>query len=373
MKLQDINYSLLFRVCALAVAIILAFLFPDILFYLFLSYIFGLMCRPVVNVLERIKIFNRPMPRVLSASLAMLFYILLFTVSLLFFVPTLVNEVKAVENINYDQLAQNLQFLLRDVDNFLHSKGFLDSEHTLVGLITSELKQIITINSFSGVLGNVAGFTGSFFMGSFTILFVTFFFLKDNFRLYRFMRIFFSENYVSKLGEVIDKINLLLSRYFIGTVIRLAIMVVLLYAGMAIFGIKGALFLGFLGGVLNIIPYLGPVIGAVIACVFGIVEGVSTEMYSEILPDIIKIVGVFVIANVIDNIVLQPVIFSQSVKAHPVEIFLVTIMGGSVGGITGMILAIPVYTIIRVIVIEIYLYTNGGVNPLAEPADDPTG
>ena len=344
----------MFRLCAIAAAIVFAFFFPDILLYVFLAYIFALMCKPFMLWLEKIKLFKHPMPRVLSTLLAMLFYIFVFYLMLYFFIPTLVKEVSMLENIDYAQLTKNLDFLLADVENFLHDKNFLGHEHTIVGLLTTEIKGIVNIGSFSRILGNVANFTGSFFMASFTILFVTFFFLKDNFKLAEIMQVFISDNHLSKMKVVAEKINHLLTRYFVGTVVRLVIMIILLYAGMAIFGIKGALFLGFLGGLLNIIPYLGPIIGAVIACLFGLIDGISTQMYAEIIPDMIKIIGVFVAANVIDNIVLQPVIFSQSVKAHPVEIFLVTIIGGNVAGIAGMILAIPVYTIIRVVVIEIY-------------------
>ena len=371
MKLNNITSSYIFRICALVGVLVLAFIFPSIIFYLFLSYIFTLLCEPVVKVIEKIRVFKRQIPRAVSSGLAIIFYLLVFSLALFFFVPTLINEVRAVENINYEKLSGNLNFLLRDVETFLRGKGFLDKGNTLVGLITEEMKQLISINSFSGVLGNVASFTGSFFVGTFTVLFVTYFFLKDDFRLDKIMGVFFSENYTCKLREVADKINNLLSRYFVGTLVRLAIMVVMTYAGLAMFGIKGALFLGFLGGVLNIIPYLGPVIGCVIACIFGIVDGVTAETYSSIMPNLIKIIGVFVASNAIDNFVLQPVIFSQSVKAHPVEIFLVTIMGGSVGGITGMILAIPVYTIIRVVVIEIYLYANDNKPPVRD--DRPCG
>ena len=155
-----------------------------------------------------------------------------------------------------------------------------------------------------------------------------------------------------------NKINDLLSRYFIGTFIRIAILIVLLYVGFLIFGIRGALFFALLGGILNIIPYLGPIIGIFIACLFGFIDCLSTEAYSNILAVQLEIIGVFIAVNVIDNVILQPFIYSQSVKIHPVEVFLVTILGGDIAGITGMILAIPVYTIVRVIVLEIYHYVN---------------
>jgi len=137
-------------------------------------------------------------------------------------------------------------------------------------------------------------------------------------------------------------------------------MIILLYVGMAILGVKGALLMAFIGGLLNAIPYLGPLIGALCACLFGAVDCLAANEYHTILPTVLKIAGTFIGANLIDNIVLQPLIYSKSVKTHPVEIFLVIIMAGSFAGILGMLFAIPVYTMIRTIVIEIfnYVYTK---------------
>ena len=99
----------------------------------------------------------------------------------------------------------------------------------------------------------------------------------------------------------------------------------------------------------------------------GFVNCVSVEAYTEIIPVIIKIAGIYLVANVIDNLLLQPYIFSQSVKIHAIEVFLVTIIGGKIAGISGMILAIPVYTILRTTVIEIYNYVVTNDKPQLTP------
>ena len=75
----------------------------------------------------------------------------------------------------------------------------------------------------------------------------------------------------------------------------------------------------------------------------------SPDFYTETLPLILKVVGVFLTMQMLDNFLLQPFIFSNSVKAHPLEIFIIILVGAKLGGITGMILAIPAYTVIRVI------------------------
>jgi predicted PurR-regulated permease PerM len=113
--------------------------------------------------------------------------------------------------------------------------------------------------------------------------------------------------------------------------------------------VESALLIGFLGGLMNVIPYLGPIIGTFMGLVIGITSNLSLGMYEDILPISAVIVGTFAAANLIDNLILQPLIYSTSVKAHPIEIFLVILMAGSLAGIPGMILAIPGYTVLRII------------------------
>jgi predicted PurR-regulated permease PerM len=75
----------------------------------------------------------------------------------------------------------------------------------------------------------------------------------------------------------------------------------------------------------------------------------ASGAYDVVFPVLLKIAGVLVLANFIDNNILVPMIYAKSVKSHPLEIFLVIIMGGSLAGLLGMLLAVPVYTVLRVI------------------------
>jgi predicted PurR-regulated permease PerM len=128
----------------------------------------------------------------------------------------------------------------------------------------------------------------------------------------------------------------------------------LIAIGLWIFGIKNALLIGFFGGIMNIIPYLGPIIGSAIGITLGITSTLATGSYNELLPVIIKLAGVFLVVNFIDNNILVPVIYSKSVKSHPLEIFLIIIIGGGIAGLAGMLFAVPVYTLLRVIAKEFF-------------------
>jgi predicted PurR-regulated permease PerM len=129
-------------------------------------------------------------------------------------------------------------------------------------------------------------------------------------------------------------------------------MMTLISIGLMVFGIKNAIFIGFIGGLMNVIPYLGPIIGASIGAVLGVSGDLGLGLYDNALNTAITVVLVFSVANLIDNFVLQPLIYSKSVNAHPIEIFIVILMAGSLAGIPGMILAVPGYTVLRIVAKE---------------------
>jgi predicted PurR-regulated permease PerM len=126
--------------------------------------------------------------------------------------------------------------------------------------------------------------------------------------------------------------------------------------GMTIVGLgfKHALVIGLVIGLLNVIPYLGPWLGGIIGIIIGIANNLEMDIKTELLPMIGFMLLVILIVQVIDNNLLQPVIFSSSVKAHPLEIFLVIMIAGTLAGITGMILAVPAYVVIRVFAKEFF-------------------
>jgi predicted PurR-regulated permease PerM len=153
--------------------------------------------------------------------------------------------------------------------------------------------------------------------------------------------------------SAIHKIEHLLSNYLIGLLLQMMAIFSIAGLGLSIFGVKYALTIAIFAALANLIPYLGPMLGAV----FGIIIGLTShghfgfDQLSVVL--VLKIVSVFAVVQAADNILLQPLIFSKSVKAHPLEIFVVIFAAASLAGIPGMIAAIPVYTIIRVSVVEI--------------------
>lgn len=151
------------------------------------------------------------------------------------------------------------------------------------------------------------------------------------------------------MKKILSDSRIMLTRYMFGLIAELLCMMILIFLGLTIFGVKNALVIALIGGFMNIVPYLGPLMGGFIGVIIGIVSNLGINAFDMILPNTFEIIGVFIAANAVDNFVLQPTIYSKSVFAHPIEIFLVILMAGNIGGVIGMIIAIPSYTLIRIV------------------------
>ena len=118
-------------------------------------------------------------------------------------------------------------------------------------------------------------------------------------------------------------------------------------------GFNASIGIAFLTGVLNIIPYVGPLAGGAIGTILGLVLKYSSAtplgLDVSFLSFTLILIAIFCVTQLIDNMLYQPVIYSSSIKAKPLEIFIVLLIAGHIGGPFGMIVAIPCYTVVRVI------------------------
>ena len=332
--------------------IYLVWRFSDIITYLIIAIVLSLIGRPLVKRFNTMRIGRFHIPNAMSALLALLVIILIVLSFVGIFVPLIASQARLVSDINFDLLGSSMQKPIAEMEVFLRQYNILSRDETIRQLLAQQIESILSFASFSQTLASIVGVTGSLFIAVFAILFLTFFFMKDPYLLDEVVEILTPVNYQNEVQSVLTQSKRLLSRYFIGLMIELTTMVTLLSLGLTLFGVENALLIGFFGGLMNVIPYLGPIIGAVVGVILTIFTALSTGMISDLFSLILIVVGVFFVSNLIDNVVLQPLIYSNSVKAHPVEIFLVILIAGSIAGITGMILAVPTYTILRVIAKE---------------------
>lgn len=345
----NLNYKVIGGILATLLGFYLAWIFSDILVYVLIAGVMSFIGHPVVKLFDKVHIRNFKMPHVLSAILTLIVLVAIFTSLFIIFVPVINRQALVISSIDFQFLGEQLEKPLYEMEAMMIKYNLLENGVTLEALIASELESLVNMTSAKSIFGNVVGFAGSLFIGIFSVIFMTFFFLRDNQLFYNGIMLFVPTRFEDKGAIILNDTRRLLSRYFVGLSIELLTMMTLITIGLTFFGVESALLIGFLGGLMNVIPYLGPIIGTAMGVLIGATSNLSQGMYEDILPISTIIVGTFLVVNLIDNMILQPLIYSTSVKAHPIEIFLVILMAGSLAGIPGMILAIPGYTVLRII------------------------
>jgi predicted PurR-regulated permease PerM len=332
----------------LALLIFIFIFFSEIVWYILIAAVLAFLGNPIVTLLSKIKIKGKELPGGLKAALTLIGMSVFFMGIIAVFLPLIASQAKMISSINPDDVRRALTSFTEHLEFWLHENQILKQDQKLADVLLEEVKPLIGAATFSSLFSNIASFMGSLFMGFFSVLFITFFFLKDQNLFVKIILLFVRDDSERKVLTVLSRTRGLLERYFTGLLIQLSTMATMISLGLWIVGVPNALLIGTFGGMLNVIPYIGPIIGMTTGIILTSLGMAGIGEYSLILPFVLKVAGVFLSANLIDNILLQPLIFSTSVKAHPLEIFVVIIMAGTMGGVVGMILAIPVYTIIRV-------------------------
>jgi predicted PurR-regulated permease PerM len=339
------------RIILLSISFLLAafmvWYFSTIVFYVLTAAVLSIIGHPLVRLFDRIHIGKVKMPHTLSSTLALFTLIAFFTGLLAVFIPLIIAQMSALSEIDPIVIREAFHEPLRPLETFLMEHGMIEQD--LASLVETKLVSILKVLDISSILDNIIAFTGSVFIAVFSIVFLTFFFLKDEGLFARGVLSFVPDEYVDDTRHIMIESRRLLTRYFIGIGLEILIMMTLISIGVSLTGLKNALLIGVIGGFMNVIPYLGPLIGGAIGIVIGITTNLTPDNVDTMGWMAISIAIAFSIPKLIDDFILQPTIYSSSVRAHPIEIFLVILMAGSLAGILGMILAIPAYTVLRVV------------------------
>ncbi len=332
----------------LIAALILYFIFKIhlIFIYLIISLVLTLIGNPILSFLKRRLKFNN----LFATITTLIIYILIILGFIMLFVPLVSDQSKNLSLLNTAQVEENIRQLTENIVVFLDSHNIDTSKLLKESNITSK----IDFNFIPNFLNSFIGTLGNFGMGLASVLFITFFFLKDKIQFIVGIKKILPDSQEEKILNSLNKINHLLSNYFIGLLIQLFIVFILYLIVLLIFGVSNAVIIAFLCAILNIIPYIGPLIGSVFAGILTMINNLGQDFQSEILPTTIYVLIGFWIVQLIDNNLSQPIIFSKSVKSHPLEIFLVILIAGILFGIMGMVIAVPLFTILKVFAKEFF-------------------
>jgi predicted PurR-regulated permease PerM len=337
--------------------IFLLWYFSAIVTYVIISVVLSFIGRPMVRWLSMIKYKKFRISNGISAFITLIAIWFVFISFFRFIIPLLVKELETLSEIDLEAFLNSIEEPLSELMKLSGNEPLLVENKTFYDILVEQLTAKINFSQLPNIFAFVAGTIGELFIGFFSISFITFFFLKEKSMVREGILLIAPTEMEEKVSHILDSISYLLRRYFVGIILEVFMVMLLDTGGLTVVGLNfnHAVIIGFFCGLFNVIPYLGPWMGAILGLLIGAALNINVDFMSETLPLLGLMTIVFLSVQIIDNVLFQPLIYSSSVKAHPLEIFLVIIAAGSIAGILGMFLAIPTYTIVRVIAKEFFV------------------
>ncbi|MFM8448601.1 MAG: AI-2E family transporter [Haliscomenobacter sp.] len=323
--------------------------FSTIVAYILAAWVISLIGQPLTDVLQRLHIGRFRMGPSTAAVLTILAFFLVGIIFLLLFIPAIITQGNNLAHADYRAIAATLEKPYSNFIHWLNHYGLNVAQGSLEDTVQKALKAWIEPNRISAIITQTVMAIGNTLIHIFSTAFIAFFFLQQKNLFTNGLLAMVPPHYEAAAREAVKDTVYLLSRYFRGIFIQVSILTVYISLFLTILGIKNALLIGFFAALMNLVPYLGPFLGGTLGMFITLSSNLGLDFYSQLIPLLAKVLAVFITVQWLDNYFLTPTIFSKSVLAHPLEIFIVILMGATIAGVSGMVLAIPAYTIIRVI------------------------
>lgn len=341
--------------CFIAFFIFIAWYFSNIAIYMFVALILTIIGSPIVKMLSLIKIRKKKIPRSLVAIISLVILLTLIGLFFWMLIPSVMKELSSLTTLDVNLITSTLTEWLQQVDLLLKEYKILSPDENFAVILIEYVRSMVSKLDIASLFGGTVSIIASMFIGIFSVVFMTYFSLKDNRVFVTMIKKVIPVSYRKNFDHILSATKKQLVRYFSGVLMEMIIMGVIEALFAYFLKLPNPLLIGFLGGLLNVIPYLGPLMGAVINIIISVTVMIPIDpSQAVILMTIAKVIVVFVVANLIDNFILQPNIYGRSVKAHPLEIFIVILCAAKIGGVLGMILAVPAYSLLRIIVREFF-------------------
>ena len=348
----------LLRLGAFAAIAAICWYFRSVLIYVIIAFVVSLIGHPLMRLLRRLRIRGKSLP---DGLLAIVSILLILAGALLFItqiIPIVTGIIRDASVMNAAELPYHT-LIDRFNEWIVGLFPGLGGDFDIVSVVLDKIREVINLSNVSSVIGSVASAAAHIAVGLFSVVFISFFFIKDETLFSKIVCALVPDRIEGSVDSTLSDINHLLSRYFIGLIIEVAGVILVDFLGLWLIARVGpdyAIGIAFIAGVLNVIPYVGPLLGeliGVILCVvlkYGAGVGLSVPIWAFALI----VLAIMLTAQLIDNFVYQPVIYSTSIKSTPLEIFIVLLMAGRIGGTVGLLVGIPAYTVVRVIAIRFF-------------------
>ena len=349
-------------IASIAIIAGICWVLKSVLAYILIAVVVSLLAKPIMHLTEKAKIKGKSLPAWFWATFSLLLVIGTAITLLSGIIPFISNIIQSVSVLNITEAAKGISIPLADFNQFLQERvPSLGDDFKIEVAIIQEIQKVFNVNAFSSVIGSAASVLTNVCVGLFSIIFISFFFIKDDGLFTNIICALVPQKHEENTIKAIDDIEHLLSRYFGGVVLEVFGVALINFLGLwliARLGINAAAGIAFITGILNIIPYVGPFIGIALGTSLGLIL-----KYSSAIPMGLDIgfwgfaavlIAILYFTQLIDNFLYQPVIYSSSIKSKPLEIFIVLLIVGSIGGPLAMIAAIPIYTVFRVIAFRFF-------------------
>lgn len=344
----------------LALILALCWYFKSVLIYIIVAFVVSMIGRPFMQLLKKIKIKGKSAPNWLLALITIILIISLLVLLITQMIPLVSNIIRDALAIS-DNTAFNFSSNpIEKVNEWIIGLfPDLGPDFDITAVVLGKLRDLVSFNQVSDIVGSVASLIANTFVALFAVVFISFFFIKEDGMFERIVCALVPDKHELTLSKTLSEIKQLLSRYFAGLLVEMLGVALVDFLGLwliARLDFSYAIGIAFIAGMLNVIPYVGPLIGALLGMGLGVVLklGIGAGLGVNVWVFALIILAIMLTAQLVDNLIYQPVIYSTSIKAHPLEIFIVLLLAGHIGGMVGMLVAIPTYTVVRVVAIRFF-------------------
>jgi len=336
----------IFILVGITAGIYLLYSISTILLYILIAFLVSFIAEPIIVFLQK----RAGIKSLLAISLSLLLLLTTAVGILLLFIPLILTQSKKLALLDINSLKENYLLFVDSIDNWLKSYKINYTEYIDIQKILDSLN----LNFISDVINSIIGSIGNFAMALFSIFFIAFFLMKDQKLVTKNIRYLLPKNQKWRLIVSLIKIKNMLGKYATGLILQLFLVFIMYLIVLLIFKVENAFIIAFLGALLNIIPYVGPIIAAIMTAFLTMLSNINQDFNTVIAPTTLYVLIGYCIVQLIDNNISQPIIASKSTNSHPLEIFIVLLISGTLLGITGMIIAVPLYTSIKVVLKEFF-------------------
>lgn len=336
--------------------------FRSVLAYILIAVVVSLIAKPLMGLMQKIRIKGKKAPDWLLAAFSIIIVLGVLISILTSVIPIISGIVKDISMVNIESAARGIAVPLAEFNEYLqNSFPQLGSDFRIEVTILNEIQKMFNVSAFSSVLGSAASFVTSMAIGLFSVVFIGFFFIKDDGLFTEIVCALVPDRHEATTEKAISDIGYLLSRYFIGVILEMIGVAMINFLGLmfiARLGFHASIGIAVLTGILNVIPYVGPFMGIILGTTLSIllkytsISPIGLDVNFWVFTAII--IAILYFTQLIDNFVYQPLIYSTSIKSKPLEIFIVLLIVGHIGGPLSLIIAIPCYTVVRVIAFRFF-------------------